>query len=206
LVEKHLIALNSHNLNGKFDTLLAETKPLYAAFMASITNKSNTGTSGKTLATSQALDDIQDYIVRKEGVIADKFDRKSVVYTEFFPKGRKEFSTATKSTINLIVKRFISVATKYSNEVGADIAAEVGSLLDKYNTLRNDQLETIGMVKSFSGEGRQSREVLAQQLYKNLLTLILEDHNDTEHVKLYFDEAFTKKGKGTNPSPEKPTA
>jgi hypothetical protein len=79
LASTHLERLKATNTNDRYLSLIAATRPLYSAFMYSIA--AGIGTSAdrksKTVSTDEAVKAIKNYISRKEGVLADRFPRKS---------------------------------------------------------------------------------------------------------------------------------
>ena len=81
---------------------------------------------------------------------------------------------------------------EHGGEPGRQIAEEAQALLDTYQTLRNGQLQAIGSAKGSSTDSGEKRRVLAVQLHKNLLTLLLHAQNPPAAEK-YFDVSFLKK-------------
>jgi hypothetical protein len=147
------------------------------------------------VSTNEAIANLKVYISRKEGVVADKFPKKTPVYQEFFPLGLSEYRLASNKNLQLIIERFIKAAQIHSHVVGKDIAKEAQVLLDAYTTSRTQQLQAIGSLKGLSGESKARRKALALQLYRNLLQILLENVEQTDAVKKYFDTSFIRKSR-----------
>lgn len=195
LAGTHLERLKANNTGNRFESLILQTEPLYQAYISTITTSSGTSSTkeSKTVSTNEAIANLKTYISRKEGVIADKFPKKTSVYQEFFPLGLSEYRLASKKNIQLLAERFIKAAQLHSATIGKEIAKEAQSLLDIYTASRTQQLQAIGSVKGMSGESKARKKALALQLYKNLLHILLENVEQTDQVKTYFDISFLRK-------------
>lgn len=195
LASTHLERLKSNNTNKRYDSLIALTEPLYLAFVGTLFTGSGSSSTkeSKTMSTNDALVSLKAFIARKEGVIADKLPRKSPAYQEFFPQGLKEYRSASKKNLQVVAERFIKAAQTHQAILSKELVKETQTLLDAYVTSRTQQLQAIGSVKGISGESKARRKALAIQLYKNLLQILLENAEQTENVKAYFDISFVKK-------------
>lgn len=197
LASTHLERLKANNTGNRFDTLILQTEPLYQAYISTLNTSSGTSSSkeSKTVSTNEAIINLKAYISRKEGVIADKFPKKTPVYQEFFPMGLSEYRLSSKKNVQLLAERFIKAAQLHGSVLGKEIAKEAQILLDTYATSRTQQLQAIGSVKGMSGESRARKKALALQLYKNLLCLLLENAERTEDAKTYFDISFLERSR-----------
>jgi hypothetical protein len=197
LAGTHLERLKANNTGNRFEALILQTEPLYQAYINTLTAGSGSSSSkeSKTVSTNDAIANVKAYISRKEGVIADKFPKKTSVYQEFFPLGLSEYRLASNKNLQLLTERFIKAAQIHSAVLGKDIAKEAQVLLDTYASSRTQQLQAIGSVKGISGESKARRKALALQLYKNLLQMLLANIDQTENVKTYFDTSFLKKAR-----------
>jgi hypothetical protein len=195
LAGTHLERLKAANANDRYLSLIAATQPLYSAFMHSIT--AGIGTSAdrksKTVSTDEAVKAIKGYISRKEGVLADRFPRKSAEYQAIYPQGVSQYRVANKASLPVLTERFIGSVREHGGEAGRQIAEEAQALLDHYQTLRNGQLQAIGSAKGLSTDSGEKRKALAVQLYKNLLTLLLVHAESPAAVENFFDVSFLRK-------------
>jgi hypothetical protein len=197
LAATHLERLKANNISNRFENLILQTEPLYQAYITTLTTGSGTSSSkeSKTVSTNEAIANLKTYISRKEGVIADKFPKKTPVYQEFFPLGLSEYRIASKKNLQMLAERFVKASQIHSAVLGKDIAKEAQVLLDIYASSRTQQLQAIGSVKGISGESKARRKALALQLYRNLLQMLLEHVEQTEYVKTYFDTSFLRKAR-----------
>ena len=195
LAGTHLERLKANNTANRFESLILQTEPLYQAYITTLTTGSGTSSSkeSKTVSTNEAIANLKAYISRKEGVIADKFPKKTPVYQEFFPLGLSEYRIASKKNMQVLAERFTKAAQTHATVLGKDMAKEAQALLEAYTSSRTQQLQAIGSVKGISGESKARRKALALQLYRNLLRMLLENVEQTESVKAYFDTSFLRK-------------
>ncbi|MGB4774355.1 MAG: hypothetical protein WBP45_04225 [Daejeonella sp.] len=197
MAQTHLARLKANNASKQFDGLINATDPLHEEYKKALVSGSGTSSvkEVQTMSADEGIKGIRAFISRKEGVINDKFSRKSAAYQEFFPLGLSEYTQASKKNIQLITERLIKACE--NSEVSAinELGTELKALLDAYLDNRETQLKSIGSVKTLSNKGKTQRDQLALQLYINLLSLLLMYASDTDKVKAYYDESFLKKAK-----------
>jgi|YelNatPaOPRAMG01_1025707.scaffolds.fasta_scaffold04422_5 hypothetical protein len=178
-----------------FDKMITQTEALYNDWKASTDSGATEKAQkeGKTKSVNQSFDELKSFISIKEGVIADKFHKGTPVYEEFFPLGLKEYSGVRKKNADTIFKRFINVLNIHKDVFDANMINEANEKYSTYTSLRQAQLQKIGEVKDKTSIADEKRKLLALQLYKNLLTLLLIYADKPEKAELYFDESIQKR-------------
>jgi hypothetical protein len=175
--------------------MLSDTQTVYSAWRSSTEAESaeRSNKSGRTITVDEAIADLKSFISRKEGVIADKFPRKSAVYKESFPLGLTEYSNLTKKNADTLLKRFITTLDAHKADFEASLLTEANAKYSTYESLREGQLESKGKVQDEIADSEKKRYGLSVQLYKNLVTLLLLNPEEPEKAKSFFDESFLKK-------------
>lgn len=197
LASIHLELLKANNVHTGYTDLIAATEPLYGSFIHALSSGSGSSSikGSKTMRSNEAIAQLKQFISRKEGVIADLFPRKSSTYQEFFPAGLMEYRLGTKANLQPLTERFIQAAHTYQNVIGNHIAIEAQQLLDTYLSSRTEQLQAMGNVKGMSEDGKTKRKALAVQMYKNLLRILLENADNPDYAKAYYDVSFVRKAR-----------
>ncbi|RTQ50067.1 hypothetical protein EJV47_10525 [Hymenobacter gummosus] len=181
------------------DVLLEPTetalKALQAAVKTNATSKAKGGS--KRLSNDEAKAKLQKFIARKSGVIADAFSQDGEVrgedtpgYHAFYPQGVMEYTRASKDSIETLAARFANVADEHADTVGAKLAKDVRALLKQVEESRQAQLLEGGLTKDSSSQGAAEREELAEQLFVNLLTLLLRHKATPEAAGDYFNQGL----------------
>ena len=206
----HIERLRSNNQNNEYTLLIDATEPLYTGYRKSLAAESKEISSkqGKTISVDDMIERMKEFVSRKEGVIADKFEKGTPTYEEFFPRGTHEYTIAVKKNIELLFTRFKQVCEKYGADIGEAVGVEANNLLERFIELRKQQLGGIGGVKELDSESEAERKMLAIRLYRNLLFLLDKYAEDTARVHDFFDESMFKKSKekeADNPSPPSTT-
>lgn len=168
---------------------------LQTAVKANATSKAKGGS--KRLSNDEAKAKLQKFIARKAGVIADAFSQDGAVrgedtpgYHAFYPQGVMEYTRAGKDGIETLAARFAGIADEHAATVGAKLAKDVRALLKDVADSRQDQLLESGLTKGSSTQGEQERAALAEQLYANLLTLLLRHKSNPAAAGDYFNQGL----------------
>ncbi|GAB3837977.1 hypothetical protein [Hymenobacter jeollabukensis] len=181
------------------DALLEPTetalKALQEAVKANATSKAKG--QGKRLSNDAAMKNLLKFISRKAGVIADTFSQDGAVrgedtpgYRAFYPQGVTEYRRAGKDGLETLAARFANVADEHAATVGAKLAKDVRALLQDVADSRQSQLLESGTTKDSSTQGQQERVALAEQLFVNLLTLLLRHKAHPEAAGDYFNQGL----------------
>jgi len=190
--EKHAALLSS--FSGPPELLLALT-PLINNFKLQLAEISTSEgrKQAKTVSVDDLIDEIKKFISRKGGVVADKFPADSPAYQEFYPYGRVEYTKAAKKNIQVLVERFKDACIKHKSELGDEIGQQMSAYAQQLADVRKTQIENISGVKDKSSTLDTARTQLTTQLFLNLLTLTLNNINDTDKVNNYFDTSMLKR-------------
>jgi hypothetical protein len=193
------------------DVLIAPTETALKALQAAVNLNaaSKAKGKGKRLSNDAAQTKLQRFLARKSGVIADLFsaDDPSVRgedtpgYRAFYPLGVTEYRRAGKDGIEILAARFASVADEHVATVGSKLAKDVRALLQLVADSRQAQLLESGTTKDSSSQGEQERTALAEQLYVNLLTLLLRHKATPAAVADYYNQGLLAPRKAAKAAP-----
>lgn len=177
------------------DPTATALQALLAAVKANATSKAKG--QGKRLSNDEAMDKLLRFISRKAGVIADAFSQEGAVrgedtpgYHAFYPLGVTEYRRAGKEGLETLAARFAGIADEHADTVGPKLAKDVRALLQDVADSRQGQLLESGLTKGSSTQGRQERTALAEQLYVNLLTLLLRHKSTPATAGDYFNQGL----------------
>jgi hypothetical protein len=127
-----------------------------------------------------------------EGVIRNAFRNDKPGYEQFFPYGLSEYTTATKSNIELLMDRMVNACGNNAGKFQAGFDANVKALRARYNDERKAQLLKIGTVADDKARASTLRDVLEIQLMKNILDLAKEYLGDPVNGLKFFDQSILK--------------
>ena len=174
----------------------------HSLLIASATDKSVR--EGKTISLKDALADVQNYISRKEGVVADKFPVGSPVYEEFYPLGLSEYQRVNSGNASKTFQRFLNVLNLHKEAFDAEMISEANEKVGLYDSVKSEQTSSKSKVSDNSSLVQEKRRKLSVQLYKNLLTLLLINLEEPEKVAKFFDESMLTKNSRTEEQPSVP--
>ncbi|MEI6852891.1 MAG: hypothetical protein WCL06_08615 [Bacteroidota bacterium] len=143
-----------------------------------------------TIQLNQKLNEFLDKAIELEGLVAFKFKKTSGAYQEFYPHGRDEYHQATQENIFILMKRMIDGAHKYPTELGATLEAEFTTIRDDFQIIWDLQKAKKEDVKDAIPDFTIKVHILYDQLYKNMLVILAENHLHPEKMLVFFDETI----------------
>ncbi|WP_400190215.1 hypothetical protein [Hymenobacter sp. B81] len=204
LMAGHLARLASQNEGGRYAAMIAALQPHHASYAALLGDQSqNLGErEGRTDAVDQQLAAFKAFA--KDELLPDVeyvFKRKSPnaqALAEFMPRGRSEYSNATRLTLPTLLARTASLTEQYKTALGQPLADRAAALQAAYTLARQTQGESKGEVQDDSRQEKRLRRAAARQLKLGLLEQLRLHIDEPDAVKgLYDPRFFTQPGKDT---------
>jgi len=125
-----------------------------------------------------------------EKLVALKFGNPSKVYLQFFPKGLTEFNNAGKGEWPQLLIRLKTATETHKIILDAATAKKFADLQTGYGTAEGDQVGSKGSVDDFRNLLAQKRQILAFEMFTNLLTICLLNIGNPAAIKTYFDQTI----------------
>jgi len=91
---------------------------------------------------------------------------------------------------------FLKAAEDQKAQVGAALGTRAKELWQAVADSRGSQLSTMGGVGDLKPQRDAARRALADALFLNLLTLLIDHHQQPEQVRAYFPESILKEWNG----------
>jgi hypothetical protein len=144
----------------------------------------------KTLAVDNLIDLIKQTISRREAVVLVHFDKSSVEYREFYPNGKQEYTSASKSNIEALMDQFISAANNHKAVTGIPLYDEVNALRTQYLAARAEQLQQKENTSDKRSSWDDALPVMKDLVFYNLLTIAREYRGLPAKARLFFDQSI----------------
>jgi hypothetical protein len=193
----HIVSLQIKNPGGIYDTILAQTIPLYDILNSTVSAMKTeyAQQQGSTITTNSTRRAFMKLVRIREGLISATFGgTDSPQYQEFFPYGLKELNRAANAEIDLIAQRLINVAAIYAAQLGPTLQADLETARQAFVNARAAQITNMAETSTLRHRVRGARKALAEQLLRNLYTIGLHNTGNPEAVSSYFDvNLFTPK-------------
>ena len=187
--------MKNNNQGGLLTPLIDETitkRDAYAGNLSALKMKE----AIRIGYTSELTDVTQEFIntVGKfEGLIKSVFDKGSSVYLSFIPFGLEEFRRANQAQIPMLFDRMIDLSLAHKSELG-NIAFH-----DKFVALKAHFLHAYSTQKQAGGTVTNNAAVkeilwndLKKQLYKIMLTIILNNLDNPSVMLSYFEPSLLR--------------
>jgi hypothetical protein len=196
----HLERLSANNEDGMFSGVLVGLTEAYEAYFGGISHELLHSGVQKSLtkATDTLIANFKATVSRHEGTIRGKYDVGSPVYLEFFPQGLTQFSTATKTNIEVIMDKFNATVAKYQADLGEDLVKQFTDFQKNYKATRKAQLGTFGHVSVTKVGTAESRTRLEMQLLASIHTIALAFPGNVPKCMSYFDQSVIRSSTDTN--------
>ena len=208
--EVHLERLAANNGTAQFTAMITSTTAAYTAYFGAMTNERTKSAiqQGLTIAMNNVVDGFKKFVSKKEGTIRGVFDKDTPVYQEFFPYGLTEYSNATLVTIQTLMETFVAAVERHNEELGAQMLSDAENFLNEYKAAREAQLEKIGEVKGQKVVTSTTRDVIENELMKNVYLIGSMYVGDVARCMVFFDQSIIRpdETKDEEETPAEPTA
>jgi hypothetical protein len=138
----------------------------------------------RTVAKASFRQALPGHIVKIHGAVLAAFGANGPEVLECFPLGRNVFTTCKDEELNNRLGQLVAGITPHATAVGAAHVTATTGLGTTWTSLYGAQGQAKG-AKSVSAEARDAAlEALKVELFKNLLTIALNDPDTSERIEL----------------------
>jgi hypothetical protein len=185
----HLNSMIGNTLNGALDPIIEESNLVHQMWNNKVFHRKYITGEGKgsTIVINNLIEELLPVIRNLETTCILKWNKKSARYTEGFPSGLSEYTRATRSKYRSLINRLELFSQKYETELGNDFFVKFknfGIRWDQNTAIKDDIKQDI---KESSPDFEAIWKVVATQLYKNALTILLASLDNRRIVMSYFD-------------------
>jgi hypothetical protein len=191
--DRHIALLETNNPGGIYTALIATSKTLRDALKTAISARDSEATEqeGSTLLMNNTFAAFQQFVRIREGLIRSTFEGDNTPqYEEFFPHGLTEYSQATLGTIETLMDRMVTKATKYELELGLAFKNDCLAKRLAFINARAAQVTNLAESNALQASVGGALHEMAEQLTVNLLTTASENVGKPYTADLYFDQRF----------------
>ncbi len=198
--QDHLSRLNANNTMGLYNQLIAQTTPLYDAFISSLQTEASglALQQSRTRSVDNIIEEFKRAIRQKEGIIRGTFGVDSPEYQEFFPNGITLYTESTKSNIEIVMQQFIDALAFRQADLGNTLLQQFINLKDNYNTARQTQLQQMSRTDMLNTGRNSARAALEVQLSLNILEISKVCFGNSDLFLDFFDQSVLELSTSTN--------
>ena len=180
---------------GDPEGILAATAVAHDGYFGALTDEDTKTAVRKalTLSMNGGMEEFQRTVSRRAGTIRSEFGIESPQYAEFFPGGLTEYSNATLASVEKLMSRMATTATKYKDTLGKPFVERFSGLLKQFKAARAAQLEGKGDVSTSNTLTKEKRDALPLQLFDNLLVLARRHKDEPDRAADYFDQSIIRR-------------
>ena len=143
---------------------------------------------GKTATVDGFIEDFTDYMRDNYIFIAAALGGdKTPAFKEFYPKGKTEYTTITKTKLPTIMERLKTVAVAYKTPLGAAISAQLQGFQTSWTTVRGNQLQQKAALKTNRSDRTTARRTVEIELLKTIHFIGNKFPGDAEQCMVFFD-------------------
>jgi hypothetical protein len=192
--EIHLERLSANNGTAQFTAMITATTTAYTNYFGAMTNEDTKYAiqQGLTITMKNIVDGFKKYVSQKEGIIRGNFGKESAEYQEFFPLGLTEYGNATLANIETLMSRFLAASERHNAALGAALQTDAEAYLTDFKNARKAQLEKIGEVSAQKTTTSTSRDVIENELMKNVHLIASMFIGDVDRCMDFFDQSFIR--------------
>lgn len=191
--DRHIALLEAHNPGGIYDAIILEIKARRDLMKNAISARDSEGTEqeGSTILMNTTITAFIKFARIREGLIKSTFEGDDTPqYEEFFPHGLTEYDQATVGTIETLMDRMVTKATKYETELGTTFKTDCIAKRTAFTKARADQLTNIGQAITLEQQAQHAIEKVAEQLSINLHTTALNNVGHPDRADWFFEQRF----------------
>jgi hypothetical protein len=205
--EVHLERLSANNGTAQFTAMITATTAAYTAYFGAMTNEDTKFAiqQGLTVTMTNIFENFKKFVSQKEGIVRGNFSKTSAEYQEFFPNGVTEYSNANLANIETLMSRFFAAAERHNAVLGAALQSDAETFLTDFKTARKAQLEKIGEVSAQKSTTSTTRDVIENELMKNVHLIASMFIGDVERCMDFFDQSFIRSNGKDDDEEETPT-
>lgn len=191
----HLARLTANNPGGLFTARIAATQAAVAGLAGSVAaDETKLGLrKSRKLAKRQFRAALPGGIGRIYGAVLAQFGAKSAELKECFPAGRNVFLKCGDAVLAEELGTLINGLTDYQSQLGPTPLAQAQALLAGWLAVFDPSLTATGNKAAAMADKRAARAALQAELFKNLLTIVLNFPGQPALVKSYMQQSLLEK-------------
>lgn len=192
--EIHLERLSANNTTAQFTAMITTTTTAYQQYYGAMSNEDTKFSiqQGLTITINNIVDNFKKYVSKKEGIIRGNFGKESPQYQEFFPQGLTEYGNATLANIEVLIDRMAAGADRNQAILGTALFSELGNFQVDFKNARKAQLLKIGEVADQKTTRSANRDLIENELMKNVHLIASMFVGDVEKCASFFDQSFIR--------------
>lgn len=182
--------LTQNNTGGVYDNILLPLQALIIPLRSELGQVDVTLNTqvGKTATVDSFIVDFTEYMRDNYIFIAAALGGdKTPAFKEFYPKGKTEYNTITKTKIPTVMERLKTVAVTYQTQLGATISNQLQNFETQWTTLRESQLQEKAAVKTNRVDRTVARRELEIELLKTIHFIGNKFPGDQKQSMAFFD-------------------
>jgi len=186
--------------NPHFAAIIASTLALWTTIFGDLADYDQNLLKqvGFTKKADKAMADFIAKVVGIESMVAYKLVKHSSDYIQIFPHGTSEYHNATKANILVLMKRVIDASHTFATQLGLTLEAEFIAIRNEYTSQTDDQIQEMELVDDLSPEFAAQKTAIFNQLYVNMITILLEYITMPRKMLTFFDETIVNYIKHTD--------
>jgi len=192
--ESHLANLAVQNTHQLYDVAISNTITVQTALFGNITDVGLTKALQKTqtLSVNAIMKAFSARNTRLNKHLEANDVHKTPLYSSFFPIGVTEFTRdLNKGNVEQLMEHMVSIIGKNTAVAGgASVLLEYQTFENQYKATRGMQLTKIGELSQNIDERKASEAAWADQLFKNLLLIVLNNTTNPDIVNSFFDQSI----------------
>jgi len=186
----HIERMTNSNQNGDFDQLIADTQVKRDAFTGNLDQArlSESLRIGYTLELNNSKSDFITTLGQFEGFVKSVFGKKSPEYLMFFPFGIEEYRKANQANTLSLMGKVYTLAKTYKTQLNNPVYEnKFKDYIDRYKNAFSRQKQSAGSVTNSKTDKEILWNDLKNQLYINMLSIILLNKDNPQKMLDYFE-------------------
>lgn len=188
----HLQRLTANNPGGVFTPIITALTTAYNAYNADLTAylTKTAQKEGRTLDADNKRNALLKNISDNEKLVAFTYKDNMPVYEEFYPLGITEYTRSSVSELATLGERYLNILTVHAADFSAPFITAYTNLYNAYVAALNENSSVRSGVDTERSDLASSKEALALQMTKNLLTIALQYAGNESKADVYFDQSI----------------
>jgi hypothetical protein len=143
---------------------------------------------GKTATVDSFIADFTGYMKENYVFVAAALGGdKTPAFGEFYPNGKTEYSTITKTKIPTIMERLKTIAVTYQAQLGATISNQLQDFQTQWTAVRGSQLQQKSALKTNRSDRSIARKNVEMELLKTIHFIGNKFPGDEKQSMTFFD-------------------
>ena len=191
----HIERMTKNNPNNVLTPLIADTKAKRDAFAGNL-SASKMGEAIRMAYTTEletTADQFRATVSKFEGLVKSVFGKGTPTYIMFFPFGLSEFHQANQAETIQLIDKIINLSLIHQTALGSpayhDLFVEYKT---RYANAYSQQKQAAGTVTNSKAVKDVLWNELKKQLYKNMLTLVLNNLDNPTTMLSYFEPSLLR--------------